>query len=301
MRVLVVGATGFLGRHAARALEVAGHQVLGTCRAGGPGLVSYQLGDPLATAVLEFGPEVVVDLGWEGIPDFSPQRCEANVAGQAALFDEIATLSSVRRLVVAGSCREYGDAVGLSSGRATPVDDFGRAKDEVHRMAAKCCRDTRAALTWLRIFYVYGPGQRSGSLLPMVLEDLLAGVEPRVRDWSASHDFIEVSDVAAAILASTESTGSHDVVDLGSGSPLTVTNLVDIARRTLEGTGQSNTSERYDAGLGRAILADVDRSEQILGWRPVVPIETGIQRMVDARSGQAARLVGDNVDESGST
>ena len=135
----------------------------------------------------------------------------------------------------------------------------------------------------------------------MVLEDLLAGVEPRVRDWSASHDFIEVSDVAAAIVASMESTGSHDVVDLGSGSPLTVTNLVDIARRTLEGAGQSNASEGYDAGLGRAILADVDRSEQILGWRPVVPIETGIQRMVDARSGQAARLAGDNVDELGST
>ena len=301
MRVLVVGATGFLGVHVVRALEAAGHSVQGTGRVGGPGLIALRLGEVFPEEVVAFGPEAVVDLAWEGIPDFSPERCTANVAAQRAFIEQVVALEELRRLVVMGTCREYGDAVGVASGTATPVDDFGRAKDEVHRMAADRCREAALPLTWLRVFYAFGPGQRSGSLLPMVLEDLRGGCEPRVRDRSASHDFVAVTDVAAAVVASLASTGSHDVADLGSGSPTTVGELVDLARGALGVSTPSSPPPGPGGEPDLPILADVDRTERVLGWRPTVTLESGIRHMADEGADETARLPGSDVDRPEST
>ncbi|MEE2958173.1 MAG: NAD-dependent epimerase/dehydratase family protein [Actinomycetota bacterium] len=298
MRVLIVGASGFLGHHVVSALVGAGHRVMGTSRSGRQGLAAYQLGDPIPATVVEFGPEAVVDLAWEGIPDLGPEQCAANVAAQDVFLGHVVALAGVRRLVVTGSCREYGDAVGVATGTATPVDDFGRAKDEVHRIAAERCREAGIALAWLRVFYTYGPGQRPGSLIPTVLDALQGGVEPRVRDRSASHDFIHVSDVAAAVVAALGSGAAHDVVDLGSGESSTVGALVDLATELLAVSDPSPMSESIDPSV-QPILADVDRTEAVLGWRPRVGLAMGIRHMVEARADGAARLAGGREDEPG--
>lgn len=296
----MVGASGFLGQHVVGALEGAGHRVVGTSLSGGHGTVVYALGEPLPPEIGVFAPEAVVDLAWEGIPDFSLERCRANVDGQAALIDEVVAIESVRRLVIAGTCREYGDAVGLAMGLAIPVDDFGRAKDEVHRLAIERCKRSDIALTWFRIFYVYGPGQRSGSLLPSVIADLASAGEPRVRDRAVAHDFVEVSDVAEAFVCSLESSGRHDVLDLGSGILVDVGTVVDLATRISRGeeplTGLAGERAVADR---RSIHADVARTSSVLGWRPFVRLEAGIRQMVEAVGSGDARLRCASGDERG--
>lgn len=285
MKVVVVGASGFLGRHVVPALKAADHEVLGTSRAGGDGLVGFDLGSRLPDEILSFAPEMVVNLAWSGIPDFSSEVCRRNVLEQVSLIDEVLGLESVRRLVVSGTCREYGDAQGVAGPEACPADDFGRAKAEVLRHARDRCSENGVGLTWFRIFYVYGPGQRSGSLIPTVLGALGEGREPEIRDPSAAHDFVAASDVARAVVAAMNSTVEAEVLDVGSGRSATVGEVVDVASGLTSsvGMGRSVSGEH-------GLRADVARTTRAIGWRPEVGLVDGIRSMDIAGQGGAARL-----------
>ena len=285
VRVLVVGASGFLGRHVVPALEAADHEVLGASRTGGHGLARIGFGSRLPPEILAFAPEAVVNLAWSGIPDFSPAACRRNVAEQASLIDEVLGLESVRRLVVSGTCREYGDALGVAGPETCPVDEFGRAKVEVHRHALESCRDHGVGLTWLRIFYVYGPGQRPGSLIPTVLKALAEGRDPEIRDPTAVHDFVAVSDVALGVVAALGSTAEIEALDVGSGRLVTVGDIVDVA------AGRTSAVDTVGlVGVERGLRADVARITRAIGWRPEVDLVEGIGSMVVAGRLEAAKL-----------
>lgn len=276
MRALVIGASGFLGRHVKAALHAHGHLVLGTSRKGGNGLVAHELGGPFPVEVCKFNPDVVLNLAWEGIPDFTLERCRRNVELQMELVESVIGLDSVRRLVMAGSCREYGDAASTDRLQPAPLDEFGRAKDEVHRRTAEYCHSAGLDLTWFRIFYVFGPGQRAGSLIPSVIDRIVAGSEPEVRDPRATHDFIDASDVAAAFVCALDSTGAYEVLDLGSGRLTTVREVVDVVLSVL---GRPRTGEVVISSLD-GLRADIGRTEDVLGWSPVIDLEDGIRAMI---------------------
>ncbi len=284
MRVLVTGATGFIGHHVVSSLSDAGHRILGTSRSpmrtaslAGLDLCAYQMGDPLPRTITEWMPEAVIHLAWEGIPDFSRQRCKRNVENQTGFLQSALELPSVSRIVMAGSCREYGAEVGRSSGsvEVAPDDDFGRAKVSIHRMLRTGCAEARVGLTWFRLFYVYGPGQRRESLIPSVLHQLASGDSPVVEQPDAAKDFVFVSDVADAFERAVRSTSVHDVIDLGFGRLRRVQEVVDAA------VGGSDLPSQPPGGRSRppedGLWANLDAARDVLGWRPTTGLAEGIR------------------------
>ena len=284
MRVLVTGATGFIGHHVVSSLSDAGHRILGTSRSpmrtaslAGLDLCAYQMGDPLPRTITEWTPEAVIHLAWEGIPDFSRQRCKRNVENQTGFLQSALELPSVSRIVMAGSCREYGAEVGRSSGsvEVAPDDDFGRAKVSIHRMLRTGCAEARVGLTWFRLFYVYGPGQRRESLIPSVLHQLASGDSPVVEQPDAAKDFVFVSDVADAFERAVRSTSVHDVIDLGFGRLRRVQEVVDAA------VGGSDLPSQPPGGRSRppedGLWANLDAARDVLGWRPTTGLVEGIR------------------------
>ena len=284
MRVLVTGATGFIGHHVVRSLLAAGHRVLGMSRSPMQArsltnfdLCAYQMGEPLLRTVTEWMPEAVVHLAWEGIPDFSRQRCMRNVDDQTEFLRAVLELPSVSRIVVAGSCHEYGATPGRSSGavEVTPDSDFGNAKVLIHQTLRTGCPRAQVGLTWLRLFYVYGPGQRLESLVPSVLHQLASGDTPVVEQPDDARDFVYVSDVAEAFERAIHSTRAHDVIDLGFGQLQLVREVVDAA---ISGT---DVTFRPTGGCPQPPLeglwANLDAARDLLGWRPTTSLVEGIR------------------------
>lgn len=238
------------------------------------------MGDPLPEVLVEFAPEAIVHLAWEGIPDFGRERCLKNLTDQAAFFRSVLTVSPLRRVVVAGTCSEYGDLTGRSPGmiEVSPVDDFGRAKDALHRMLRAACDKSQVDLIWFRIFYVYGPGQRRESLIPSILHQLRSGRDAGVSNPDNAHDFVFVSDVAAAFRLAVESQGGPAVVDLGSGDLHRVREVLNTAMAEI-GKRQPASEKAPQAATG--LKANLVASEA-LGWTPIVDLAEGIHRMVVA-------------------
>ena len=284
MRVLVTGATGFVGHHVVSSLSDAGHRILGmsrspvrTPRLAGLDLCAYQMGEPLPRKVTEWMPEAVAHLAWEGIPDFSRQRYMRNVDDQTGFFQSALELPSVSRIVAADSCNEYGATLGRSSGsvEVAPNSDFGRAKASIHRMLRTGCTEARVGLTWCRLFYVYGPGQRLESLIPSVLHQLASGDSPVVEQPDAAKDFVFVSDVADAFKRAVRLTSVHDVSDLGFGRLRRAQEVVDaaVAGSDLPSQPSGGRSRPPEDGL----WANLDAARDVLGWRPTTGFVEGIR------------------------
>ena len=240
-------------------------------------LCAYQMGEPLLRKVTEWMPEAVVHLAWEGIPDFSRQRCMRNVDDQTGFLRLALELPSVSRIVAAGSCSEYGAALGLSSGSAevTPDDHLGRAKVSIHQMLRTDCAEVQVGLTWFRLFYVYGPGQRLESLVPSVLHQLASGNSPVVEQPDAAKDFVFVSDVADAFERAVRLTSVHDVIDLGFGRLRRAQEVVDaaVAGSDLPSQPSGGRSRPPEDGL----WANLDAARDVLGWRPTTGFVEGIR------------------------
>ena len=284
MRVLVTGATGFLGRHVGPALLLAGHDVLGTTRTpdgiGGPEsrLALLRMDGDLPDQIRDYAPEVVVHLVWDGIPDFGADRCQENQRSQEAFFQQMLEVSSVRRVVVAGTCREYGDEVDRAPGSmgSVPVDDCGESKDGLHRSLRAWCDSQAVTLVWLRIFYAYGPGQRPGSLIPSIIEQVESGTWPRVENPEGRHDFVHVDDVATAFVASVGCPEPPPVVDVGWGRTHRVADVVDTVTAVVDG-GEvvAGARTRSRGGL------QADRlTGEALGWHPTVGLAQGVRTML---------------------
>jgi nucleoside-diphosphate-sugar epimerase len=294
VRIAVTGATGFLGRTLLPLLGA--HDVLalvhGSNRAAIPGgiqTVTADLGREGAwqTDIQRFKPEACIHLAWEGLPDYSLNRCRVNLSASLLLIDALAA-AGTRRIVVAGSCWEYGQAFGAVREDAAPVGCgvFAATKHAIRLVLESVARERGFSYAWARLFFVYGPGQRSTSLIPHLHGAYAAGATPALRDPDAVQDFVYVDDVARALarLAEADAPG---IFNVGSGVP---TAARDVANQVAAAFGASPpfTSD----AAGRGFWADTRRIQSAIGWRAEVSLADGIATSLDAlaprlRSGQA--------------
>jgi nucleoside-diphosphate-sugar epimerase len=225
-RVLVTGATGFVGRHTLEPLRARGFEVHGV------GSSDCDLLAPHAAAelVARLRPTHLLHLAWTAEPGAfwaSPENI-GHVGASLALVRAFAEAGG-RRAVLAGTCAEYDWAYGFCSAGTTPLAPatlYGAAKDALRRVAEAYCATTGVELAWGRIFFAYGPHEHPARLVSSVARALLAGEEALCTSGEQVRDFLHVADVAGAFahLVDSELEGP---VDVCSGEPLSVRSLVE--------------------------------------------------------------------------
>jgi UDP-glucose 4-epimerase len=209
--VLVTGAGGFLGGALLRRLVASGERTLATDRSAGDGGV-HALDvtdlDQVTQAVADAEVDTIFHCGAISGPMVMPDRpleiLRVNVFGTANVL-EAARLGRVGRILLCSSVDIYGSRNSAILEEDAPPDPdtvYGASKVAAEQALIGYCRQHGLDGTSLRFAWIYGPGRRTPSLIPRLLEDGLAGRETAVSVGAddITH-YMHVDDAVAALVA----------------------------------------------------------------------------------------------------
>jgi nucleoside-diphosphate-sugar epimerase len=302
-RVLVTGATGFLGGNLVRALARAGAETRALVRRASAGLPDgvephvADLRDVEATtrAVTAARPELVLHLAAApGHPADAAARADAlavTVGGTANLLEALRTAPPAR-LVHAGSSLEYGTSTRpmRESDPPAPVTARGAAKAAATALTLAFGAETATEVAVVRPFSVYGPGERRPRLVPTVVDAALRGEPIRLTGPGIARDFVYVDDVTDAfLLAATMPAAAGEVLNAGTGRQTTneelAATLAAVLGRELDVRPGEHEARPWDTGTW---VADTAKAEGVLGWSARRDLATGLEATLAARAEMVA-------------
>ncbi|MCI3933661.1 NAD-dependent epimerase/dehydratase family protein [Streptomyces sp. AN091965] len=280
MRILVLGATGYLGTHITQRLRALPGARLRTCgRAPAADLrcdlATAAPGD-LVELLVRAAPDAVVNCAG-AVGGTALTLAEVNSRGPALLCEALRAAAPAARLVHLGSAAEYGPqprgARTAEDGPAHPVAPYGATKLAGTLAVTSSGLDAVA----LRVTNPVGPGAPAAGLPGRLTAELrrAVGESPhgtvRVGDLSAFRDFVYVRDVARAVeLAVTAPGPVPPLLNIGSGRAEPVRDLV---HGLVRAAGFRGRIEESLPATGRSAAvpwqcADIGAADRVLGWRP---------------------------------
>ena len=290
MKVLVTGATGFIGRHCVEQLLAQGAEVIavgGQAEASkvpvGAHRVAIDLLNPDTTRNLLRceRPSHLLHLAWDVTPGqfwTTPANLDW-VAASLALLRAFVDAGG-RRAVIAGSAAEYDwTAQGVLDERSTPLRPktlYGVAKDALRRISLAASTAHGYEVAWGRIFWLYGPGEKAGRLISDVARGLAEGRPVDCSPGLQQRDFLHVSDVAAAFVQALASdwTGAFNI---GSGEGVAVR---DVVRRLADEAGRPDLIRLGALPANPAdpplLVAQTDILLNGIGFKPSISLERGL-------------------------
>ncbi len=285
MRIFVTGGTGFIGRPTVRELQKRGHKLLLLVQRRAEGYpargIAILRGDlsgieKWKNSVRRFKPDAILHLAWEGIPDYGFEMSAKNLSYGLDVL-RLAKYAGCKKIVMAGSCWEYGTVNGAVKEDAPLriTSAFSAAKTALHCLGREFAEENGLEFVWTRFFYVYGPGQKPTSLIPHLVTGMRNGAVPKLKSPDSANDFIYVEDVARALrlILEKHKKNQSDLYNIGSGK------LTPVRRVAKLIYGADLTGS---AGKPAGFYADISRIGREIGWRPKVGISEGIKKMVSS-------------------
>lgn len=286
MRLLIIGASGYLGAHVGSRARAAGIDVVTASRSG-QHCLDLADGPRRVAAVIEAAaPDAVVNCAGATA---GPHLVAANLHGTHALAEAMLRTGPAR-LVHLGSAAEYGPAEVPVSERTPPrpVSLYGVTKlagTRLVELAAAAGLDA----TVLRVFNAVGPGAPPTSLPGRLAAELKAalrqGTDVRLGSLDTVRDFVDARDVADAVIAAACAPAlRHTVVNIGAGRGVPVSSVV---KQLIAISGYQGPVIEDAQGPARSAdvpwqQADITRAARDLGWTPHRELATSLTDLWEA-------------------
>jgi nucleoside-diphosphate-sugar epimerase len=235
-RLLVTGASGFIGQHMPALLRARGYETHVTARATLPetaGITAHSIDllrqDEAQRLIKDLRPAIIIHTAWyvaHGRFWTAPENTDWLEASTA--LAAYAAEAGTRRFVGIGTCAEYATEAGddaypwPETRPIAPASPYGEAKATLARRLSEIAEArARFSFAWARLFHLFGPGENPARLVPSIMLALREGREAQCASGRPVRDFISTQNAAAAItaLATSDITGP---VNIASGAPISI-------------------------------------------------------------------------------
>ena len=241
-KILVTGATGFIGNYVVTLLADQ-HQVIPTgaheSKARGKSwyqqvqFIPFNLADyDAATDYFNYfqEPDHVIHLAWEGLPNYQATfHVESNLPRHYQFLSNLVK-NGAKDLTVTGTCLEYGMQEGALTETMPvfPENPYAIAKNSLRNSLEELQQHYPFTLKWLRLFYMYGPGQHPQSLVSQLDAAIESGQESfNMSGGEQVRDFLQVEQVAAFIVKTALQSQITGIINCSSNEPVTVKKFVE--------------------------------------------------------------------------
>ena len=291
-KVLITGASGFIGRHLTHHLCPYSCHIATISRKQNefPKTITQYIIDiknarAIEECVRTYQPDFIFHFAAykernENIQAFR-SSIETNLIGSMNLFSAAGQLDSLQSLVTLGTAEEYGNNLPPFNEqfREHPVTPYSFSKACVSHMGELFFKLYNLPVTTIRPTLAYGPGQGTDMFLPSLITSLLENTSFEMTRGEQTRDFIYVHDLVEALIRSSVNPKARgQIFNVGSGVPV---KLMDIVKHI------EKLTDRYDlVKLGKKpyriyeimeYYVDVKKAEDILGWKAETSLEDGIR------------------------
>lgn len=239
MKVLVAGSSGWIGGYVLKELlknpwvEIIAPISVGSFPKIAHERITYTT---KRGSEIEPIPDAIIYLSWPHLDYYDSPN---HIRFAADSFDYLKQFvdKGVRNITVTGTCFEYGKIEGPVTESGFTLDlnnNYAIGKDTLRRMLSTLDID----LKWLRLFYLYGEGQRKQSLVPRFLK-AIENKEPtfEVSGLNKIRDYLEVSEAAKYIVACAMQVQEKGIINVCSGAGFEIKSIL---RMIAEGKGQES-------------------------------------------------------------
>lgn len=305
-RVVVLGASGFLGRHVVGKLRERSIEVVTVARKPGAGFdAAVDLVEApqreIEDLFRQHHPTAVINCSG-AVQGTAEQLMGGNVVAVHNLLSALCRAVPQARLVQLGSSAEYGAPDGevpmTEETPARPSSPYGYSKLAATQLVLRA-RAQGVPATVLRIFNVSGPGSPTSTMLGALTAKLRSGDRIVLDSLDGRRDYVDVRDVAdAAVRAATSPVDPPAIVNIGRGEAVRtgdwVEQLIEISgtNAVLEVRPDRRLAHKASAAQVSWQCADITPARQHLGWQPAIDLASSLRDTWLSSSAGRTRVTG---------
>ncbi|WP_434729827.1 NAD-dependent epimerase/dehydratase family protein [Rhizobium binae] len=274
---IVTGAGGFLGKRLAERLGRDGFDVLALDRTHGDISEEGMWQElPAARTLFHLAGRTFVPDSWTQAPSFMA----ANVLGtQHALT----WCKRHKAKLVFASAYVYGVPERLPIQESDPIrpnNPYALSKHLAEQLCEFAATHEQIPVVALRLFNIYGAGQRPDFLIPTLLNRIRAKQDIEVMDLSPRRDYVFVDDVLSAFTKAMDVPDGYHCLNIGSGRSYSVQEIIDILQEAAGTALPVVSSCAVRRNEIPDVRADITRARAVLGWRPEWDLPAGIRELM---------------------
>ncbi|ARM87123.1 NAD-dependent nucleoside-diphosphate-sugar epimerase protein [Rhizobium sp. CIAT894] len=274
---IVTGAGGFLGKRLAEKLGRDGFDVLALDRTHGDISEEGMWQElPAAPMLFHLAGRTFVPDSWTQGPSFMA----ANVVGTQHALN---WCKRHKAKLVFASAYVYGVPERLPIQESDPVrpnNPYALSKHLAEQLCEFAATHEQIPVVVLRLFNIYGAGQRPEFLIPTLLNRIRAKQDIQVMDLSPRRDYVFVDDVLSAFAKAMDVPEGYHCINIGSGRSYSVQELIDILQEAAGTALPVVSSCAVRRNEIPDVRADITRARAVLGWRPEWDLPAGIRELM---------------------